>query len=176
MMRKSFLILAVSAALTVVIFAASGSAPKAVTVGDFAVKVSRALGYTAPDQKSAVESLKGLGVSLEKKDLNARITEGEAARILSSLGVDVATESPSNDLSAAKIDSLVSAVAMTGVQSVGLEVDPPFQCRGLPPHDCKLCCLAAMPPGFLPTKNPDGICKVFCRTGFFPPSEGEPNP
>jgi len=176
MRRKHLLVLAVGAALTVAVFAAAGLDPKPVTVGDFALKVSRALGYSYPDAKSAVEALRAAGVDLGRKDLNARVTEGEAVRILTGMGIRVVTGNPANELSPGKFEGLISSVALTGVESPGIEVEPPFQCRELKPHECKLCCLAAVPPGFLPEKNPDGICKVFCRTGFFPPSASEPSP
>src|SRR5438034_4525383 len=74
--RKSALGLLVGAALTATIFAATTGAQKpAVTVGDFAVKLSKALGKPVTDQRTAVDSLKSLGVQVGS-NLNAGLTEG----------------------------------------------------------------------------------------------------
>jgi hypothetical protein len=144
-MRKSILVLAVSAAMTVSAFAASSNAQKSkVTVGDFAVKVTKALGNPAADQRAAVESLKSLGVQVQ--DVNASLTEGMAARILADLGVRVSTTSPDKAVTRGKADQLVAVVGLANSPSGSLSgVTMPTQClenrnRGI----CVECCKAAL--------------------------------
>lgn len=144
-MRKSILVLAVSAAMTVSAFAASSNAQKSkVTVGDFAVKVTKALGNPAADQRAAVESLKSLGVQVQ--DVNANLTEGMAARILADLGVHISTTSPDKAVTTGKADQLVAVVGLSSSPSGSLSaVDMPTGClenrnRGL----CVECCKTAL--------------------------------
>src|SRR5262245_5520296 len=93
MMRKYLTVLTVGAVLTVRAWAAASNAQKpAVTVGDFAVKVSSAIGQPVTTPAAAVQSLKSLGVKIE--DANARLTEGTAAKILADLGLRVSTSNP----------------------------------------------------------------------------------
>ena len=119
MMRKSVLVLTVIAVLTAGALFASGSAPRssAVTVGDFAVKVAKALGYKATDQKSAVSSLKAAGVSLEAADLSSSLTEGKAARILSDLGLKVNTADPASPLTTQKAMWLSRSASATSTST-----------------------------------------------------------
>src|SRR6266571_9061613 len=105
MMRKSLLVVAVSAALTVAAFAAASSAQKStVTVGDFAVKVTKAIGQPVASPSAAVESLKSLGVKID--DANAKLTEGTAAQLLADLGLRVSTANPGSVVSSGKADQL----------------------------------------------------------------------
>ncbi len=60
-MRKWLLVTTVVAAFSVVIFAAPTQRP--VTVGEFAVKVSRAIGINSANSDMAVSSLRKLGVN-----------------------------------------------------------------------------------------------------------------
>src|SRR2546426_11071991 len=85
MMRKSLVVVAVSAALTVAAFAASSNSQKStITVGDFAVKVTTAIGQPVTDKSAAVQSLRNLGVTIG--EANSGLTEGMAAKILADLG------------------------------------------------------------------------------------------
>ena len=115
MKRKSYLVLAACAALTVTAFAASGNVQKSkVTVGEFAVKVTKALGKpdATYDQSAAVESLKSLGVNVG--DASASLTEGVAAKMLADLGVRVSTKSPASAVTSGKADQLIAAVGLAG--------------------------------------------------------------
>src|SRR6266850_1288293 len=103
MMRKSLVVVAVSAALTVGAFAASSNAQKStITVGEFAVKVTRAIGQPVTDRSAAVQSLKTRGVEIG--EAKASLTEGMAAKILADLGVRVSTKSPDGALTPGKAD------------------------------------------------------------------------
>jgi hypothetical protein len=146
MMRKPFLALAVSAALTVAVFAATSDSPKSspITMGEFAMKVSKALGREQADPKTAVESLKSLGAKFEA-DLQARVTEGQAARILTDLGVRVSTSTPAKGLTLGKADQLM---ALASFSSSAASVSPadefPTQCLAVKNRGaCQECCKAA---------------------------------
>jgi len=85
--KRSALVVLIGALLSASALAAvSGVQKPAVTVGDFAVKLTKALGKPATDQRAAAEALKSLGVKVGN-DLGAGLTEGVAARILGELGL-----------------------------------------------------------------------------------------
>ena len=183
-MKKFALAIAVVAALIVVPFAAQKD--NTVTVGDFALKVSRALGYDARDQVSAASSLRSVGVDLGV-DLNARVTERMASDILGSLGVKVTTTSPTTPISSAKVDSLVTSLALGAGKGIAPKdlPPPPTQCRmifkkskpgQIDQGKCKSCCKKALKQGQTDPKDKiksiGKICDQFCKTGTFPtPSE-----
>jgi hypothetical protein len=168
-MRKSYLVLAACAALTVTAFAASGNVQKSkVTVGEFAVKVSKALGKPAADQRAAVESLKSLGVTVG--DTSASLTEGVAARMLADLGVRVSTKSPDNAVTSGKADQLVAVVGMAdGAASILPEADIPGECLQVKNRGaCQNCCIAALGGVEFST-----TCAKFCKT-VLPPGQASP--
>lgn len=175
-MRKSYLVLAACAALAVSAYAASSNVQKSkVTVGDFAVKVTKALGNPAADQRAAVESLKSLGVKIE--DVNASLTEGVAARILADLGVRASTTSPDNAVTKGKADQLVAVVGLAGsISTISPSTELPSAClknknRGI----CVECCKAA-------TGCEGGItqceiaCSKFCKSVLPPGLESPSDP
>src|SRR3989442_14220314 len=116
MMRKSLVVVAVSAALTVAAFAASSNSQKStITGGDFAVMGTRVIGQPATDKSAAVQSLRNLGVTIG--DANAGLTEGMAAKILADLGLHVSTSSPGSGVTTGKADQLAT---MIGLASAGI--------------------------------------------------------
>src|SRR6266436_3278055 len=145
MMKRSFLVFAVCAALTVAVFAASTSGPKAVTVGDFAVRVSKALGKATPNRDAAVANLKSAGVDLGK-DMSATLTERDAARILSDLGIKSTSRTPDRQLTTSKADQLIGAISQSSVASAA--VSP-----------------AALPTACLNESN-RGACQNCCKVTF----------
>jgi hypothetical protein len=185
-MKKYVLALAVAAALTVAPFAGlkdNGT----VSVGDFALKVSKALGYDVRDNNSAARTLRAAGVELGL-DLNAKVTERMASDILGSLGVRVTTSDPSRAISSGKLDSLVTSLAISSISGIGTQTlpPPPTQCREIVKKNgqldvgkCKKCCkMAIMSPNSKDKDHRGGnlnkICDRFCKTGEFPsPSEPE---
>lgn len=180
MMRKSYLVLAACAALTVSAYAASSNVQKSkVTVGDFAVKVTKALGNPATDQRAAVESLKSLGVKVD--DMNASLTEGLAVRILADLGVRASTTNPDNAVTKGKADQLVAVVGLAGsISTITPSSDLPTACldqmnRG----HCETCCKTAL--GCDPnarTCDFASSCAKFCKAVLPPGQESpsDPNP
>ncbi|HEU4402644.1 MAG TPA: hypothetical protein VFT43_11115 [Candidatus Polarisedimenticolia bacterium] len=143
-MRKAFLVLAVVTALTAGIFAASTSAPKttSVTVGDFAVKVAKAMGYSPADQQAAVKSLKTSGVNLDAGEIGSRLTEGKAAQILGDLGIKVRTSDAASPLSPAKSDQLVTAVSLSSASAASVTPSADLNdCLALRNRgQCETCC------------------------------------
>lgn len=182
MMRKSILVLAVVAALTVGIFAATSSAQKSttVTVGDFAVKVAKALGNKAASPREAAALLQKAGVNLEK-NLSAELTEGQAAGILRDLGIKALTSNPDKSLSAAKADQLAVAVSLSSASSVGTDdFNPPSSCQETGNRGtCVDCCKAAVGPIFNRQGNPQDpgkLCTIFCSTVVPPGLSSDPEP
>lgn len=177
MMRKWLTVLAVSTALTVVAFAAASSAQKSttVTVGEFAVKVTRAIGQPVTTPSAAVESLKSLGVKID--DVNARLTEGAAARILSDLGLRVSTSNPGSAVTSGKADQLAAVAGLASSASgISPNTDLPTQCldnknRG----NCQDCCKAAL--GCAPSPalcDFASACAKFCKQ-VLPPGQQSPS-
>ncbi len=170
--RKSALALLVGAALTATIFAATTGAQKpAVTVGDFAVKLSKALGNKNTDQSTAVNNLKSLGVQVGS-DLNAGLTEATAARIMSELGIKTTTTRPGSFVSEGRADQLagVAGLNSTGTSVVPDSIGLPTQCleqrnRG----QCNDCCNAAI--GCTVNCN---ACAKFCQS-VLPPGKSSPD-
>jgi len=184
-MKKILLALLVSVALAVPVVAATGNAGDIAnpeTVGGFAVKLAAALGNPSGSEQAAAASLRSAGVSLQA-DLNARLTEAEAARILSDLGMKVAPpSSPANEISSGKSTQLAAAAGLSLSATPGIEVNGgtlPIQCLLEKNHgQCVNCCKPAL--GFLPN-NGDGkiasFCAHFCNaTQPPPPSDEEPQP
>ena len=183
MTKKPLLVLALCAGLTVAAYAAPGTSANAgkATVGEFAVKVATALGYTTPDSKTAVEALKGRGVNLVA-DMSATLTEGEAARIMADLGMSVtAPANPGAAVSTSKAGFLAGTIGAAHLESINPDVDPPTQClSSVDRGTCVNCCKTAVGP--LPdsghgTRDAGKECSKFCKANVPPnPSPEEPAP
>jgi hypothetical protein len=174
MMRKSLLVLTVSAVVTVAAFAAASNAQKStVTVGDFAVKVTKAIGQPVSTPKAAVESLKSLGVRID--DANAKLTEATAAKILADLGLKVSTENPTGDVTSGKADQLAAVVGLASSGSVPTG-DLPTQCLDVKNRgNCQDCCKAAF--GCAPSPalcDFASACAKFCKQ-VPPPGQASPS-
>ena len=140
MIRKSLVVVAVSAALTVAAFAASSNSRKStITVGEFAVKVTRAIGQPVSDRSAAVQSLRTRGVEIG--EANSNLTEGMAAKILADLGLRVSTTSPDSAVTLGKADQLATMVGLaSGAASVAPADGLPTQCLVGTKKECKNCC------------------------------------
>jgi len=183
MTKKPLLVLALCAGLTVAAYAVPGTSATAgkATVGEFAVKVAIALGYTTPDSKSAAAALKGRGVNLVA-DMSATLTEGEAARIMADLGMNViAPVNPGAAVSASKAGFLAGTIGSVNLESISPATELPDQClssvnRGA----CVNCCKAIVgqllnDQGNL--RDAGKECGHFCHANVPPPpSPEEPTP
>jgi hypothetical protein len=183
-MRKSFLVLAVAAALSVAVFAAS-SAPSAskttMTVGAFAKKVAKAIGSPTESESAALAVLKQAGVRDLSKSLSAQMTEADAVKILGDLGVKVISRTPDRPISLAKADQLIASVSLgSSAASVAPAQDEfPSECIDVKNRGkCVTCCKLAF--GCDPETTCDFAkgCEVFCRQNITPgpPSPDEPLP
>jgi hypothetical protein len=173
MTRKPFVVLALSASLTVAAFAAPATVAKAgkATVGDFAVKVAAVLGYAVTDQEKAADALRAKGVDL-MADLSATLTEGEAARIMSDLGVAVNTPVNSgNEVSDARASIMAGALSQMALESFSTQDTGPTQClSSVDRGTCVNCCKAA-------TGLTGKFCGRYCHANVPPPpSPTEPTP
>ena len=159
MIRKSLVVVAVSVALTVAALAASTKSQKStVTVGEFAMKVTRAIGQPVSDRSAAVQSLKSRGVEIG--EVNASLTEGMAAKILADLGLRVSTTSPDSAVTVGKADQLATMVGLASGAAHVLPADGmPTQCLVGTKQQCKTCCQAAT--GCNPEECPQ--CTKFCK-------------
>jgi hypothetical protein len=133
-------VVAVSVTLTVGAFAASNKSQKStITVGEFAVKVTRAIGQPVSDRSEAVQSLKTRGVAIG--EANAKLTEGMAAKILADLGVRVSTTNPDSAVTLGKADQLAAIARLaSSAASVAPADGLPTQCLEGTKRECKDCC------------------------------------
>jgi len=174
MTKKLLLVLALSAGVAVAAFAAPGAPVAAgkATVGEFAVKVAGALGLDASDAKAAASALKSRGVTFAA-DLSATLTEGEAARIMSDLGVAVvAPANPGTPVSTARAGSLVGSIpASASIEGISPEDEGPTQClSSVDRGTCVNCCKTA-------TGQTGKFCGHYCHANVPPPpSPEEPTP
>ncbi|OLC54111.1 MAG: hypothetical protein AUH92_04655 [Acidobacteria bacterium 13_1_40CM_4_69_4] len=173
--RKSALALLVGAVLTATLSAATTAARKpAITVGDFAVKLTKALGNPATDQRAAVASLKSLGVQVGS-DLSAGLTEGAAARILGELGMRTTTTRPDNPLSAGKADQLAALAGLTAspASPVPDNISLPTACLELRNRgQCDTCCTNYL--ASIGVSTDTNACAKFCHS-VLPPGQSSPD-
>lgn len=176
-MKKSILAFAVAALIAAPAFAASAASakPADVTLGDFAVRLAVNLGTKPADAKAAVETLKSHGARISEADLNARVTEGVAARILSDLGVAVTTTTPGKALSSGRADQLLSVAGMSLAATSVSATELPSQClqernRG----QCDTCCTTFLGCDVDPTLCRGGACSHFCKA-VLPPGQASPS-
>jgi len=174
MIRKSLVVVAVSAALAVGVFAASSNSQKsAITVGEFAVKVTRAIGQPVTDRSAAVQSLRSRGVEIG--EANASLTEGMAAKILADLGLRVSTANPGSAVTLGKADQLATMVGLaSGAASIAPADGLPTQCLALPKQDCRTCCRTATNCNRDLDDGCSGLCNRFCKGKLGPPSPTDP--
>ncbi|OLC54112.1 MAG: hypothetical protein AUH92_04660 [Acidobacteria bacterium 13_1_40CM_4_69_4] len=174
MTKKSALVLLIGAVLIATAFAATSGVQKpAVTVGDFAVKLTKALGKSATDQRTAAAALKSLGVQIGN-DLGAGLTEGVAARILGELGLRTTAGRPDGPVSVRQADQFAALAGLGASASSGLPASTalPIQCleernRG----QCENCCKDALAAQGIVDNNG---CTVFCHA-VLPPGKSSPD-
>lgn len=174
MTRKLLLVLALCAGLTASAYAAPtapATAAKA-TVGEFALSLASALGLDAVDAKAATRALEGRGVTFAA-DLSAALTEGEASRIMSDLGIAMAKPAnPGAAMSPARVGSLVASIpASMHIDGKVTQDEGPTQCLSSADRGtCVNCCKEA-------TGLTGKFCGRYCHANVPPPaSDEEPQP
>jgi len=175
MMRKSLVVVAASVALAVAAFAASSTAQKpTITVGDFAMKVSAAMGQPVTDRSAAVQSLRTLGVKIS--DANASLTEGMAAKILTDLGVRVSTASPNSAVTPGKVEQFAGMARLSSAAASAVpQASLPTQCLELRNRgQCDTCCTNALGCDVNSAPCAGGVCAKFCKS-VLPPGHQSPS-
>lgn len=180
-MLKPLVAVVVSAALILPVAAATAarSAPaEAETVGDFAMKLSGALGVEADTNMAAATALRGAGVRLGV-DLDARLTYGHAARMLSDLGLKVTPPAdPDGQVSRGKALQIALTASRSTFERADIsQEDLPIECLNEKNHGkCVNCCKLKVQtiPNLPPDSKIARSCSKFCRSTQPPPSESAP--
>ena len=164
--------------MTLVAFTVTAApAQRDLTVGDFAVRLTKALGYADLDQEQAGQALRQAGVHLDS-DLRATLTEGRAADIVRELGVPVQPPaSPAAPVSSAFTERTATAVALSaGAAPENFSPESlPTNCQGLGDRQtCRQCCLGVLLPVVKMPLRAILICTVVCDHLFPPPSASVP--
>jgi hypothetical protein len=126
---------------------ASAAAPRPVTVGDFAVRLARSLGFTVDTPAEAQEKLGGIGVALEG-EVQSPLTQAQAIGFVRGLGLTAADNlDPSALLTGPRAD-LLARVASEAILSTpappGLNGSIPASCTRLGQSQCFNCCVASL--------------------------------
>jgi hypothetical protein len=181
MTRKSLLVVAVSAALTLAAVAAPGNGKQpseAITVQDFAVMVSQSMGTAAtPDR--AVAGLQARGVDLGA-NLKAPLTEERVVAILADLGYRARTSNPGQGITRERATSLLSVADLGAVAASPAPAEFPIQCLEVKNRgECQECC--KFENGCVKPNKPCEFargCAKFCKSvpppGQASPSEPQP--
>lgn len=184
-MRPTLLTLAAGCAGLMVAVEAAPEPPRPrppATIGQFAARISTALGDEDPSPEAAARNLRARGVDLGD-DLGAALTEGLAARVMTDLGYSVVRPAdPSTPISESRAGFLAGTIATVGLPG-GLEPEgigpsatllPILQCLQSPNSGlCTQCCLGLLPPRF-PTGIGAQICTRICAFNTPPPSLSAP--
>ncbi|HZM70684.1 MAG TPA: hypothetical protein VFB95_09995 [Candidatus Cryosericum sp.] len=170
------------------LFMAVGPGPQAreasrpATIGEFAVRVSAALGYEDPVPDSAASNLKRRGVELGA-DLGTTLTEGRAAKVMADLGLPVVPPAhPSAPVTESRAGILAATIGTTlstaapGAEGIGFAAELPtfLQCLQAPNTGlCIQCCVDALPPR-LAMGAKSRLCSHVCMFASPQPSLSSP--
>jgi len=139
-MKISKWLLSSAAAMALSVLAVWAAPGVVMTVGDFALKVARAMGQRPADQAAAVSALKKAGVDLGA-DSSASLTMGRAARILRGFGLKVTEpQEPAVQVSFGIADQIVKAVKLSrgkGSNLVARTSDRDCHVSPSDPEDCQ---------------------------------------
>jgi len=183
MFTNSSRIVPVAATLTLAAFVASAAplttARPRVTVGEFAVKISRALGYPADDPETASNTLRMAGVHIDA-DLGVPLTEGRAADMMREMGLPATVSGDPAGL----MTPAAASQAATTVAIAAATVPPGFSttevsttCTNVGDRtSCYNCCLSILEPRVRYPVTAILICALLCARLFPPPSPSEPVP
>jgi len=181
MFTKSSRIVTVAATMTLTAFVASAAplttARPQVTVGEFAVKISRALGYPVDDPEAASNTLRMAGVHIDS-DLSAPLTEGRAADMMREMGLPATVSGdPAGMMSPTAADRAATSVGLAAAS-----VPPGFSttevastCTGIGDRSsCYNCCTSILLPKVRYPIAAILICAFLCARLYPPPSPSSP--
>jgi hypothetical protein len=168
-------------------FMAAGPVPQAreasrlATVGEFAVRVSAALGYEEPVPETAAANLRSWGVDLGA-DLGTTLTEGRAARIMADLGMAVVPPAhPSAHITESRAGILAATIGTAlppqgpGTEGLGLAAPLNFlQCLQAPNTGLCIQCCTDLLPSRLATGPKSRLCSHICMFASPAPSLSSP--
>jgi hypothetical protein len=143
----------------------AAAAARPVTVGDFAVRLARALGFTTSTPAEARERLAGIGVGLAG-DLESPLTEAGAVGFSRGLGLPaVNSGDPAAVVSGPAADVLVR-VASEAILSTpappGMKGSIPVVCLNLNRTLCIDCCVASLLGYSAVPARVLGLCTASC--------------
>ena len=174
MFTRSSRTLALGATLALTAFAANASpapAARPVTVGQFAVQLSKALGAATDNEETAATSLRLAGAHLDA-DLSAPLTERRAADIMNDLGVSAQVSgSPSAPMTPVKAAQAATTVALSmAAEGPGLSSETvPTTCSGVRDRaTCFNCCTSFLNQRSTRPVIVAVICGLVCGK-LFPP-------
>jgi hypothetical protein len=174
MFTRSSRTVALGASLALTAFVASAApvpAARTVTIGQFAVQLSKALGAQTDSEETAATNLRLAGAHLDA-DLAAPLTEGRAADIMTDLGVPAqASGNPAAPMTPGKAGQAATTVAL----SIASEADGfssesmPSNCTGVRDRaSCYACCTSFLGPMSQHPLRVVLLCGVICAK-LFPP-------
>jgi hypothetical protein len=143
------------------------------TVGFFALRLARSLGFQAGNAAEARAALAGAGVTFTAR-LADPLTEDEATRLLGQLGVAAEPASNPDRLLSPTFAVQLAGLAARGVLGQGGAPKPegslPPSCQAQQRSQCFQCCLAALGPiASVPQRMID-LCNNSCTAIGAPPS------
>ncbi len=167
----------------VVLFTAGASAappPRPVTVGFFAEKLARQLGFQPKSSFEARQLLAGAGITFDAR-LDEPLTAGRVVGLLSDLGMGgTAAGDPTRPLSSGVTERL-AGLAASGILGQGGVPPPkpegsvPTSCQALERSLCFQCCLASIGPISIVPQRAIDLCNSSCTLlGAPPPSTSTP--
>ena len=177
MFTKSSRIVVAAATMTLTAFAASAAplttARPGVTVGEFAVKVSRALGYAVDSPEAASNTLRMAGVHIDA-DLNVALTQGRAAAMMREMGLPATVSGdPTGMMSPVAADRAATSVALAAA-AVTPEVSTTQvteSCASVGDRaSCYACCTSIVSPRVQHPIAAIIICALLCSRLYPPPS------
>ena len=182
MSTKSPRLRSFAAAATLALFTLSaapvGAARPSVTVGDFAVKLTRALGYNIDDETVAADTLRQAGVHVDP-NLEAPLTESRAGDMLREMGVPSSSSGdPAAPMSPIAADRVAGAAALhLSAQADAFTPNPETeQCRGVGDRmTCYNCCFSVLSPKVKFPVVAVLICGLICAKLFPPASQSSPS-
>jgi len=174
MFTRSSRTLALGATLALTAFAANASpvpAARPVTLGQFAVQLSKALGAPADNEETAAVSLRLAGAHVDA-DLTAPLTEGRAADIMRDLGVSAQVSGdPAAPMSPVKASQAATTVALSMASDAnGFSAETtPATCSGARDRaSCFNCCTAFLSQHSTRPVIVAFVCGLVCSK-LFPP-------
>jgi hypothetical protein len=168
--------------VTMVLFAAAASAaplPRPVTIGLFAERLARHLGFQPKGAADARQLLAGAGLTFDG-GLDEPLTAGRAVGLLSDLGLDGKTSGDASRPLSSGMAERLAGLAAGGILGQGGVPPPrpegslPNSCQTLERSACFQCCVASIGPIAVVPQRAIDLCSSSCTLMGAPPSTSIP--